>query len=250
MIRISSERYREHVEGVIKKMTPGPIIVFSCPSCSERQKKNSLNSGNTFGAALYSDGECVAPMLPSFPFFVKCPKCNVFFTATNIVGEYNPYDSYLDSNRNELMFDNVEVKDIPFAEFLTIDEYKQAISEGLQYSNEEEKTEEKDDIRTMRILMWRVYNDFVRDGKEQYIRNNKDQAYENNCQEILSALQEESEDGYRMMRAELYRNLGDFDMSLAELEKIEEPDKFRRHIPAIRKEIEKKNRLTVRVNEN
>jgi len=231
-------------------MTPGPIIVFSCPSCGERQKKNSLNSGNTFGAALYSDGKCIAPMLPAFPFFVKCPKCKVFFTATNIVGEHDPYDSYVDSSKNELMFDNVEIKDIPFAEFLTIDEYKQAISEGLKYSCEEDKTEEKDDIHTMRILMWRAYNDFVRDGKEQCISNNEDHAYEDNCREILHALQNESEDSFRMMRAEIHRNLGDFDMSLEELEKIEEPERFRLHITTIRKEIEKKNRLTVRVNEN
>ena len=57
-------------------MLPGPTLVLRCPSCGGRFLRETLMSGNNFGARLWSDGYTEAPMLPSLPPFVTAPCCS------------------------------------------------------------------------------------------------------------------------------------------------------------------------------
>lgn len=56
-------------------MLPGPDQVIACPMCQAHQSHQTLRSGNTFGARLYSDGYQYAPMLPTPPPVVRCRAC-------------------------------------------------------------------------------------------------------------------------------------------------------------------------------
>ena len=62
-------------------MIPGANLIIKCPACQFLHQRESLISGNTFGAEYFSDGKRDAPMLPDFPYFVKCnnQECGVFF---------------------------------------------------------------------------------------------------------------------------------------------------------------------------
>lgn len=59
--------------------TPGPTIIRECPKCRVPIEQGTMTSGNTFGARFWSDGKMGAPMLPDYPWLVKCPKCKHLF---------------------------------------------------------------------------------------------------------------------------------------------------------------------------
>ena len=194
-----------------------------CPSCGEVQLRHSLMSGNTLGAKYYSDGESVAPMLPHFPSFVKCPKCGVFFRI------------------KKDMLEDGEGLNVPYVKFLTVEEYQQAISEGLFNMNE------KDDMLALRCAMWRAFNDRSRKGEPLYENDAQRQAYENNCREILNLLGNPTADPQRLLQADLLRNLGDFKKAKSVLAKIKEREKFERTIISITAACDEKNTYTVRI---
>lgn len=60
-------------------MTPGPTIVRECPHCHTALSEFTIGSGNSFGARCWTDLKVYAPMMPDFPWLVKCPKCKRSF---------------------------------------------------------------------------------------------------------------------------------------------------------------------------
>ena len=210
-------------------MTPGPNELVKCPACGDYQQRRTLRSGNTVGATFYSDGKRVAPMLPEFPYFIKCPKCGKFFTISR---EVISNDKLADGERS------------PFVRFLTIDEYKQAIEEGLVNGKDS-------DILLLRTFLWRAYNDIIRQGGE--IEEKERVFYEENCRTIIAEKEDELKDGApeldgdRLMCAELWRNIGEFDKSKAMLNAISRQNDYKRYIDAIRTACDAKNPLTVRI---
>jgi len=58
-------------------MTPGSDYIYKCPNCDKLFRRGSFSSGNSFFAKLFSDGVCVAPMLPNFPNLTRC-SCGAF----------------------------------------------------------------------------------------------------------------------------------------------------------------------------
>lgn len=71
-------------------MTPGPTYVIRCPLCEQLGKYSSIASGNTFGAVYYTDGKRVAPMLPDTPSVMRCGFCRDIFwrEAAAEVGQF------------------------------------------------------------------------------------------------------------------------------------------------------------------
>jgi hypothetical protein len=60
-------------------MTPGPIVIKSCPHCNQPFKILTIDSGNTFGATIWTDGNMIAPMWIEYPLVIKCPSCGRVF---------------------------------------------------------------------------------------------------------------------------------------------------------------------------
>jgi hypothetical protein len=58
-------------------MLPGPTLVHACPSCGGGICFGTLDSGNTFGIQVWTDGYYHAPMMPHQAHFVACPHCKV-----------------------------------------------------------------------------------------------------------------------------------------------------------------------------
>ena len=75
-------------------MQPGPDIIRECPKCAGTVVQNTMMSGNTFGARMWTDGKMEAPMLPDCPWLVKCPDCHalLWIDETREIGEGGFFD--------------------------------------------------------------------------------------------------------------------------------------------------------------
>jgi len=118
----------------------GPTLVYKCPNCQKTVRRKSLWYVNMVGAKLFSDGRKIYPMLPEFPFIVKCRGCNTFFWLyqKNIIGEYDIWSNSMKKWKNP-----------DVAEILSLNEYFEAIKSKI-YSN-------KDEEQFLRLNLWRGF---------------------------------------------------------------------------------------------
>jgi tetratricopeptide (TPR) repeat protein len=178
-------------------MLPGPDFIYKCPTCGQRIYRGSLSSGNTFNADFFSDGKMNAPMLPEFPKLTICPKCNTIFwidKAEKIAERGNL------SKRN-----NEEFK----ACFLNIEEYLSAL-------NNKEICSRPYEEYYIRLKLWYAFNDRVRYEKSLFQNDLEESQWRENCLHLIKMLA-----GNQKLIAELKRNLGEFEESLAILDNME-----------------------------
>ena len=233
-------------------MTGIPDIV-KCPSCGYLQQQWTLVSGNTLGAHYYSDGTFRAPMLPQYPHFVMCPACGIFFKICESVIEVSAYS-------NEMDYFESEDSRIPFVSFLTVDEYYRALETGLYNSGNTNSNEYRSDMLSLRLSLWRAMNHQVHEEGSvtiietfdiQKAEPEKRELYEKNCRAILSTLSKRtynaSYDERLLIRAELHRNLGEFNNCKKYLSRIRRIDSFQSHISLITAACEEGKTATVEV---
>jgi len=178
-------------------MQPGPNNIYKCPHCGHFLKERTLLSGNTCEAMFYSDGKRIAPMLPEFPDLTKCKKCNHIFWLSifKIVGQedcWNPDSKWADAE---------------CAEFLNIKDLFRALE---MYPKKEK------DIRIW--ILW-TFNDRIRNGKEIFIDPDDKDLWEQNSNALLK-LFDDSNLERKFLKAELYRNLGEFEKCIDIIESI------------------------------
>lgn len=214
-------------------MLPGPDLIIKCPSCGMLQCRGSWASGNDIGAEYYSDGLMDAPMLPSFPNVVRCPECCKFFKIIDKIVIGRVYGETMEAMGE--CPDGWE--NAPVVEFLTIDEYRKAIEEGLCNSGRKDGKQWKKDILSLRFALWQACNDGRRYKSE----------YDANCREMLATMAHAHDDGSLLTKAELHRNLGEFEQCTSLLSKVKDQDKYSLTIASIRKACADKNTITVRV---
>jgi hypothetical protein len=184
-------------------MLPGPNYVYKCPNCGNLLTKGSLMSGNTFGAKLFSDGKQFAPMLPEFPNLTKCKKCYTIFWLSKLI-EIGTYE-WGDHN-------NSEWQNADEAEFLEIDDYFNAINNGIAENEEEELI--------IRQQIWWAYHDTTRKGQKIFNDKIDELRWKENVKKILSLL-DQSDINQRIMMAEINRNLGDFENCINIIQSID-----------------------------
>jgi len=207
-------------------MIPGPTLIIPCPSCGHPGEKRTFISGNTFGAELWSDGKQIAPMLPQFPWLVKCKKCGKFFhTDSKLAIRELKWD---DQDRKE--FDNIEFLDFP--SFL---EYFEALG-----------TEE--DEKYLRFLIFRSFNDYIRNKKEDQITEEMQILHEDNLKSLLYLLKESTEDDINLLitKIEINRELGRYDKCFEMLNKIND-EKYENLKSRLMDEVIRKNTKVFRL---
>lgn len=62
-----------------RALTPGPTIIRQCPGCMKGLREFTIGSGNSFGAKWWTDGWVSAPMYPMRSQLGKCPHCRWLF---------------------------------------------------------------------------------------------------------------------------------------------------------------------------
>jgi len=255
-------------------MIPGPNLVYECPKCKRTVWRESLISGNTLGSTLFSDGKRISPMLPEFPFIVKCKECNTFYwlDKKNRIGEFEDYEirdykkpkesntcntSLLDGIMNTSLLDNImgeydehkydhikskfenEWKKPKEAEFLSPNEYFEAIKSKI-CSN-------KDEELCLRLNLWWAFNDRTRDYKDIFLTEENKDIYESNCIALIEMLDKNEING-KITIAELYRNLGKYIECNKILNTIKDK-KYAMFKKILKKECEKNNKNVVEISE-
>jgi hypothetical protein len=165
--------------------------------------KKSVISGNTYGSKIFSDGKRIAPMLPDFPELTKCKQCNTIFWLSKMkeIGTYEWGDNK-----------NPKWQNTDDAEFLTIDDYFQALEAGM--------AEDKNEESYIRQQIWWTYNDRVRNG-ENMCKNEEDELRWRENVSILLSLLDLDDLTQKIMMAEINRNLGNFENCMNIVESID-----------------------------
>lgn len=212
-----------------KDMLTGPTYVYECPQCGNLLTNSSLESGNSMGAEYFSDGKVFAPMLPEFPDLTKCKKCDHIFWLSKLeeIGRYQWSDEV-----------NPQWESADMAMYLEINDLYRAIRGGIAETKEEELN--------IREQIWRAYNDRIRNGEPIFQDANDEALWKENVTTLL-ALFDQSDRNEKLMIAEIYRNLGEFEKSISILNGIEgdDLDWIRRRL---KKECKRKNRWVVQLN--
>ncbi|MEA5111124.1 hypothetical protein SDC9_26643 [bioreactor metagenome] len=156
-------------------------------------------SGNTFGGIFWSDGSYFAPMLPDLPVFTRCTGCgeilNIFKARHEEAGSWEEADG------------------LPSVGHLSPEDIREALESG-RYQDAEE-------MIYLRRRLWWSMNDHPY-GDETPTATEVTGEYRDNAIALMSLLSGES-NGDLITKAELYRNLGDYEMCLETLTKINEP---------------------------
>jgi len=212
-------------------MIPGPNLIYKCPQCGRKVSRVSIVSGNTIGATMYSDGKMIAPMLPDFPYIIKCKDCDAFYRLNdeNKIGEFERWG---DKN----MFNT---RDLYWAGFLSLDEYIEAIDLKIYNSVSEEQY--------LRRGLWWAFNDKYREGADVALNDEDRAVYESNCARLIEILDKDKIDE-RIMCAELYRNLGKYTECKNILETINDK-RYGQTIELLIKECEKNNNRVILLRE-
>lgn len=190
-------------------MIPGPEQVVACPRCEGLAKYLTLVSGNTFGARVWSDGKQIAPMLPRPPGVVKCHHCGECYWLAD-AKEVGTIPSWGDNKQKV----DAAWKAAQKVEEPSEEEYYDALAKGLAVNPQQETD--------ARILAWWRSNDAFRDpGRAD--RTPMAAATRMNL-EALARLLEEGDDNNLVMKAEVYRELGEFESARQALNRVKSAD--------------------------
>lgn len=113
-------------------------------------------------------------------------------------------------------------------------------------------TTNKDDEIFIRKKIWWTFNDRIRDklGEKMFINENDEFLYIQNCKTLIDLLDTRN-DNYKMIIAELYRNIGNFEKSIELIDNIivdfeNTNDKNVDKLKKIKEECLLKNKLVVK----
>jgi hypothetical protein len=191
-------------------MLPGPTAIIACPTCGGLLKRETWLSGNTFGAKLYTDGRQVAPMMPWQPPMSRCPHCSAFFWLANMpevrtLDDGEEFDVRSEP-RNPLALPEPSEAD-----------YYEALKSGL--------AKDRDQERQIRTVAWWRSNDAFRELGSPLLSAHSDLTERReNLNSLLTLLSKEDSPEAVIMRAELLRELGDFDRACAALNSLSDPN--------------------------
>lgn len=169
-------------------MLPAHSALLRCPHCGALKEVLQLMSGNTIGATLWSDGKEIAPMLPRVSRIQRCPTCGkyFFFSLDVKAGTSNRYGF----QSGELPLEYLKEA---FAQIQSIGHY--------EYSFRME-------------ILW-AFNDRYGNMEQSDIPIEEWVYHVNNVQDLLQMGID------NLFRAELYREIGDFDKAIQILETLE-----------------------------
>ena len=169
-------------------MLPAHSALLRCPHCGALKEVLQLMSGNTIGATLWSDGKEIAPMLPRVSRIQRCPTCSkYFFYSLDVTsGTSNRYGS----QSGELPLEYLKEA---FAQIQSIGHYEYSFRMAILWAfNDRYGNMEQSDIP---IEEWEYHMNNVQDLLQMGIDN--------------------------LFRAELYREIGDFEKAIQILETLE-----------------------------
>lgn len=161
--------------------------ILVCPYCKGEKAVSEILFGHSLGGTLWSDMKTVYPMMPEISPIQRCPHCGKYYFAFNVESKEGDADS--DDQGN-----------------LTYEQIKEAVNQYDQVVLEQE-----DEI-TLRLLFVQIYNDtFQREGIAHEAQPTAaDKALLRKQVLRLEQIWDNAED---LLRAELYREIGEFEQA-------------------------------------
>lgn len=205
-------------------MLPGPTIIRKCKACRKLIAQNTISSGNTFGACIWSDGNRDAPMLPGQPWLVKCPYCSalLWMDEQEQIGEIEYWQAH-DQNFH------ADWKAALHYAMLSWQDYQMLLSTGNFNAKKE---------RYIRIRSWWAGNDHRRYPNNEDLNQNsgfgEPMSFDEVCNiRALMAMLDETKEIDRLMKAEAMRELGMFKEAKALLS-YDYSEEYRETVSALR----------------
>lgn len=176
-------------------MLPGPTKIKKCSDCSNLIEQPTIVSGNSFGARFWTDGKMDAPMLPDESRLIKCAYCSALIWINELeeVEEVMPWDKC-----------EISISAKPFV-IPTFRNYL-SVLKAAEHNQEDEKY--------IRIRAWWAGNDKRRTAAT---KRDLSKGEQQNLQSLLELLDSTDEQD-RLMKAEIKRELGQFEEAKASLE--------------------------------
>ncbi len=183
-------------------MIVGNARIVRCPHCGAEKALMSLVSGNTTRAVCWSDNKMIAPMLPHVSLVQKCPHCGRYYLHYKQKGEYGEYESF---EKGELTFE----------------EWKEAY---LQFDHECAMLD-KNDWANVRMGLIQAYNDMITGRCDVFPDGfgSEEPSKEEFVVSVINDFVREfdwSSVKNPLLKAELYREAGQFDDSMETLQSI------------------------------
>jgi hypothetical protein len=193
-------------------MIPGPDSIFACPHCNALAKSVTLASGNTFGATYWTDGKCIAPMLPEVPAITRCTTCHQFYWVidASVIGEVDIFQS------SDCV--PAEWLDADYIQPLSAHEYVRALEIAVATTPAQE--------RFLRIQLWWTLNDPYRTAPDTPVHlliAEEQQIRVDNFECLLHLLTEAIPEDL-VLRAEIARESGDFREAITLLQETLPPE--------------------------
>ena len=163
------------------------LIVRECPHCKAHVVQEETVSGNTIGATYWTDGKREAKMLPDHPWLAKCPACSGLFWVDESVEVDTGFDA---AKGKQQVLAPSEKELLGFLSGPALPRDKELYA---------------------RIRAWRSANDAWRWNPNATPAFSKDQ--EQNLK-ALSDMLDEREPNQRILKAEIARELANFDECL------------------------------------
>ena len=177
-------------------MLPGPDQIVACPYCKRQANYETWLSGTVFGVLCWTDGksEYTGLIGPSPPAVAKCHHCAEFYWLA---------DAKKIGTRPWRMKDQDPLLEaIHRVREPTEGEYYQALERNLAKNRQQD--------RTLRILAWRRRNDAFRFHPQNHTPVSE--AGQRNLEALARLLDEGDEDDC-LMKAEVFRELGQFHLA-------------------------------------
>jgi hypothetical protein len=184
-------------------MRPGPTIISECYKCHKLFRQWTLSSGNTFTAQFWPDGFIKAPMLPEMHPLFHCPNCEQYIWR-----------------RDCKEVEEVHSHDVMKEKYPEIQSYKDPTIDTFMIALEE-KGLTKGREGYIRTKLMHFFNDVNRD-MEIPISKPSNIQMENYKRLLEIATKDDAND--TMLRAEIYREMSQFDKSLELLAKVKDED--------------------------
>lgn len=174
-------------------MLKGPDTFYKCPKCGNILSKGSVIDGNPLVGTFFSDEKKLSPFDPEYPEIGKCKRCGnlLWLDESNIVG----------SDKKIILY-NTRILLSQRARFIDIEDYFKALDLGMGYNREKEVY--------LRKQIWWEHNDRLLERGRMFKDKNDEIKWENNLKRLLELLIDE-DPTEKIMKAEIYRNLGHFE---------------------------------------
>ena len=166
----------------------GEPVYRACDSCGRPIEIVPLLSGNTLGGTLWSDGYMDTPQLPEQPLLARCRGCNQIVCLADLA--------------------SVELQDRPSGDsehgylVLGVEDFRELLTALDDVSQEYQAY--------VRIKFWHLSNDRRRHDKPDLPLAAEERGNLLSLLELLG-----NDDASRLMKAEIYRELGEFELSAA-----------------------------------